>query len=78
MTQRRFVKVLLPIALLVPLLAGGSRAAEPPTSADDVRPLLVGSTIPDLTLTAADGTDFDMRASIGKKPAVVVFYRGGW
>jgi hypothetical protein len=47
-------------------------------SPQKVCPLLNGMRIPKLTLTAADGTAFDLGAAIETKPAVLVFYRGGW
>jgi hypothetical protein len=34
--------------------------------------------IPQLTLTAADDTAFDLDAAIKTRPAILVFYRGGW
>lgn len=51
---------------------------EPPDSADKVRPILVGSTIPKLTLTTVDGKPFDLNAAITKQPTVLLFYRGSW
>ncbi len=49
-----------------------------PISAEDVCPILVGTTVPKLTLTTASGSPFDLNAAIAKKPAVLIFYRGGW
>lgn len=55
------------------------------TAADDfasdvrqVRPLLVGTEVPDLTLTTAEGNPFDLCAEAQNKPYVLVFYRGHW
>ncbi len=47
-------------------------------SPNDVCPLLNGMPIPPATLSAADGTAFDLSAAVKTKPAVLVFYRGGW
>ncbi|MFQ5865721.1 MAG: hypothetical protein ACE5IW_10875 [bacterium] len=49
-----------------------------PTSAEDIRPILVGATVPRLTLTTVDGSSFDLNTAISEKPAVLIFYRGGW
>ena len=49
-----------------------------PSSGKQVRPLLVGASLPAAQLTADDGTPFDLTAALADKPAVVVFYRGGW
>jgi hypothetical protein len=47
-------------------------------SPEDVCPLLNGMRISQLTLSAANGTPFDLAAPLSAKPAVLVFYRGGW
>ncbi len=49
-----------------------------PLSAEDTKPLKVGAKAPLMTLRAADGSDLDLSAAIAEKPAVVIFYRGGW
>jgi len=49
-----------------------------PTVATEVRPILIGSALPKITLKDAAGKTVDLNASIGAKPAVLVFYRGGW
>jgi hypothetical protein len=47
-------------------------------SAQEITPLLIGAKVPELTLRAGDGSDFDLAAAIAKKPTILVFYRGGW
>lgn len=59
-------------------LSKGQTAEQIPTSAGEVHPLLIGAKVPNLTLTAADGSRFDLNAAILKKPTVLIFYRGGW
>ena len=49
-----------------------------PTSAEDVRPLLIGASVPEVTLRTADGNAFDPGAAVSRKPVVLIFYRGGW
>ncbi len=44
----------------------------------DVTPLEQGAAIPKLTLKTSDGQALDLSAAIAKKPAVLIFYRGGW
>ncbi len=41
-------------------------------------PLQVGDPVPALALRTADGSVFDLNAAIARKPAVLIFYRGGW
>jgi cytochrome oxidase Cu insertion factor (SCO1/SenC/PrrC family) len=59
-------------------IGGPACAAAAADSPLEVRPLLVGTEIPDLTLTAADGKSFELRAANTEQRAIVIFYRGGW
>ena len=52
--------------------------ADIPQSANEVCPLLIGDSVPILTLKTAQGKAFDLNAAIAKKPTVLFFYRGGW
>ena len=54
---------------------GGPPVASSPR---EIRPALIGASLPDLSLTTGDGSAFDLRAAVSKKAAVLVFYRGGW
>lgn len=47
-------------------------------SAEEIRPLLVGSAVPSVTVRTIDGTEVDLREVVLQKPSVLVFYRGGW
>ena len=50
---------------------------EVPNSPHDVCPLLTGMPIPDVAFRSVDGS-FDLMKAVKEKPAVLVFYRGGW
>lgn len=52
--------------------------AQIPDNAEDISPLLTGETIPNATLIATAGEPVDLKEIIGKKPTILVFYRGGW
>jgi hypothetical protein len=54
---------------------GAPKVAYSPT---EIHPLLIGSEVPSVEVLALDGAAVDLRQVIGKKPAVVIFYRGGW
>ncbi len=56
-------------------LAAAPHIAE---SAESVRPLLLGSKAPAVTLHRLDGSATTLGAELAGKPAVLVFYRGGW
>ena len=47
-------------------------------SAEEICPLLVDASIPDLQLTTTDRETFDLNAAMAKKPTLLIFYRGGW
>jgi hypothetical protein len=47
-------------------------------SPERVCPLLNGVKIPQVGVKTANGTPFELIAAIQTKPAVLVFYRGGW
>lgn len=49
-----------------------------PLKPEDISPLLVGESIPVLTLPSASGKSFDLNKSVAEKPTILVFYRGGW
>lgn len=46
--------------------------------AEDTKRAAVGDIIPDVIVKTADATDFKLRDSVKSKPAVIIFYRGGW
>ena len=56
--------------------AGASDVA--PVSAEDVRPLLVGSAVPNVQLPTADGDVVNLLTEAQAKPTILIFYRGGW
>lgn len=46
--------------------------------AEDVMPILIGSTIPNVMVKTAEGAPVSLPALLMQKPSVIVFYRGGW
>ncbi|PWK47843.1 peroxiredoxin-like family protein [Pleionea mediterranea] len=47
-------------------------------TADDVHPLLVGQTVPDVPVWSPEGKPLSLTKMAADKPMVLVFYRGGW
>jgi len=47
-------------------------------SAEEVCPLLVGQSVPDVQLTTVNGSSFGLTEAIAEKPTLLIFYRGGW
>lgn len=60
--------------------AATGQTAEGPiySSAEDVKPLLVGLTIPEGTLEGPPGEDVTVGPGQAGGPAIYVFYRGFW
>ena len=68
-----------PIQIFLLLICCGALwAAEVPDNADQVRPLLPGSNAPAFTATNAYGKAFNFDPANLQRPAVLIFYRGGW
>jgi len=49
-----------------------------PQSAEDTKPLSVGNSIPDASLSLPDGTRVKLKEIVAESPALIIFYRGGW
>lgn len=62
------------IAGLAVLTASGQVAEK----AEDISPLLIGETLPNVVLKSPDGSELRLLEELNQKPAVVLFYRGGW
>jgi len=46
--------------------------------AENVTPLLNGTTAPNVTVKTVDGSTVSLQALLMQKPTVLIFYRGGW
>jgi peroxiredoxin len=53
-------------------------SAHVPASPQNVCPILVGTTMPVVTLRTADNEAFDLNDAVKQHPSVILFYRGGW
>ena len=49
-----------------------------PRSAEEVKPLPVGTQAPKMTVRNSQGKPVDLHQALGKAPTLLVFYRGGW
>lgn len=72
------MKITLLTGLVTALFAFTSVAPDVPQKPEDISPLLVGETIPDVKLLGMAGESVDLKAEVAKKPTLLVFYRGGW
>jgi len=78
---------ILVLAVIVVLGAGGEdkkdKTLEEEThkvarSAEEICPILIGDSAPELTLRTVDGKLFNLNKVLKNKPTVLIFYRGGW
>ncbi len=67
------------IAILVlGLSTANALAADFASSPEKITPILLGTSLPDASLQRIDGTATTLKQVVGGKPAILVFYRGGW
>ena len=66
----------LPLLLLPFANLAGQGVVAP--SAAEISPILVGSTIPEVTLTDVNNRSFDLMEAAKSKPTILVYYRGNW
>jgi peroxiredoxin len=74
-------KLLITAVIAISLLLGAassSAANELAPTADQIRPALLGTKLPEVALTTLDGKATTLKAQVAGKPAILVFYRGGW
>ena len=68
-------KVLLTAFLIALPLTAQNDVADAP---ENVHPLLVGATVPDLELTTLEGKTVHLMEIVRQRPTVLIYYRGGW
>ena len=56
----------------------GQRSMNYAQNAADVNPVLTGTTVPDVRLKTVEGDSVRLKQLVKEKPAVLIFYRGGW
>jgi len=78
MTFNRINLKILPILLLIALISTGLKAQDYAMSAEKVNPVLISSTVPDVSVKTTDGKDVKLHDLVKEKPTIFVFYRGGW
>ena len=70
------------LSIAVGLFLAGNTAIGAETqvaeSAEEICPLLVGQSVPDVQLTTVKGRSVDLADAIAEKPTLLIFYRGGW
>jgi peroxiredoxin len=70
------MKKLLVIAII--LLNAFHIQAQVAEKASDIKPLLIGESLPDVSIISTEGNSEKLPAITAGKPSVLLFYRGGW
>ena len=66
------------IILLLLTFSFSVQAQSVPDSPTEVSPILVNSTIPDVSVRSIEDEKLSLRTVVAEKPTVLIFYRGGW
>ena len=61
------------ILVMVGMIAMGAQV-----QAGEVKPLEAGAMLPDVSVRTVTGEVFSLKEAVAEKPAVLIFYRGGW
>lgn len=69
----RFLLFLALLLISIPLAA-----QQIPDDPYKVTPILINTTIPDVTVKTVAGEDISLHEVVKEKPTIFVFYRGGW
>jgi peroxiredoxin len=77
MKKTRFIPIFAALMSLYATAVNAQTAQYAPT-ANDVNPLKVGQTVPDIALTNGDEAPATLHGIIGGNPTLIVFYRGDW
>ena len=75
------MKLCLCLLILSTIFLTGCQVSYPKVPADraqNIRPLLPGTPLPSMSLEASGNQKFNLNQFIGGRPAVLMFYRGGW
>jgi peroxiredoxin len=66
------------VSISIFLIAFTTSFAQVAKNAEDVTPLKVGEKVPTVELTSLDNKQVSLQEIVKDKPAVLIFYRGGW
>jgi hypothetical protein len=78
MLRQRTIGCLLAGVSFIVAPAEGAEADNDVTSAEAVRPILIGTRVPNGPVTTQEGQDTTLGELRAGQPAVLVFYRGHW
>ncbi|MBU1101510.1 MAG: AhpC/TSA family protein [Bacteroidetes bacterium] len=72
------VKYLYLILIISSSLMNAQVATFVPDNPEDIKPILVGTQLPELLVKTPTGSNFDVTESVKEKPTILIFFRGGW
>jgi peroxiredoxin len=71
------MKHIIAMVVAIVVISHGAKA-EVAQRAEDVRPLLIGSAVPETMVTTMDGQSVSLNQLLQGHTSVLIFYRGGW
>lgn len=71
-------KVFTTLLLLTLLFSFQVYSQSVPDDVYKVTPVLVNTTIPDVSVKTIDGENKALKSIVSEKPTILIFYRGGW
>ena len=74
----RFLLVFVTLFSTAAVQAGDKKTADVALDASDICPIKVGENIPEISLSTTDGKRVSLNKLVAEKPALLIFYRGGW
>ena len=77
-TVKLLVMVLMSYVFTSFVAEGQTNSNPVPDSAQEVRPLQIGSMLPAITLRTMSDAPFDLNKAISEKPTLLIYFRGGW
>lgn len=78
MALNRKISALTLLLLFIGLFSTLTIAQDYAMSAEKVNPVLISSTIPDVSVKNTAGKSIKLRDIVKEQPTIFVFYRGGW
>lgn len=66
------------VCFFVSFVWADSDAERVAEDASDIRPIMVGQQLPELTLKNVNGEAVNLNKRVEQRPSVLIFYRGGW
>lgn len=72
------MQLIKPLLVSLTICFFGTLSAQVAEKAEDIAPLLIGESFPNVEVTGTDDITVSFHDLLREKPTVLIFYRGGW